>query len=233
MLSEGRTAVPAAGMGAIPAQLAELALKAGATIETGVTVSAVDDADGVQVETETETQQADAVVVATDPPTARALTGIAAIPTEARGCVTQFCSLPASTDLRTGTRLLLNARETGPNHVAPMSAVAPAHAPDRRQLLAATFLGLPAADDESLAEETRAALDAWFPALGFEALEAVHTERIPFAQFAQPPGIHASLPGPTSPGGNVFLSGDYTRWSSIQGALESGRRAADAVRGDG
>jgi hypothetical protein len=29
----------------------------------------------------------------------------------------------------------------------------------------------------------------------------------------------------------VFLAGDYTRWSSIQGALESGARAADAVDG--
>jgi len=232
MLSEGRTAVPAAGMGAIPAQLADRARAAGATIETGMHVTAVDTADGVQVDTETGTREADAVVVATDPLTAKELTGIEAIPTGARGCVTQFYSLPSSTQLRTDKRLLLNARETGPNHVAPMSAVAPEHAPDGRQLLAATYLGVPDADDQALAAETRSALDAWFPAIGFEALEVVHTERVPFAQFAQPPGLHASLPGPMSPVAGVYLAGDYTRWSSIQGALESGRRAANAVQAE-
>lgn len=231
MLSEGRTAVPAAGMGAIPAQLAGRARDAGATIETGVTVSAVrgTDGDGAQVEHEDGMREADAVVVATDPPTARDLTGIEAVPTESRGCVTQFYSLPASTDLRTGSRLLLNALDTGPNHVAPMSTVAPEHAPDGRQLLAATFLDRPDADDEELAAKTRSAFDAWYPAVGFEALEAVHTARVPFAQFDQPPGIHESLPGPSAPDEGVYLAGDYTRWSSIQGALESGRRVTSAL----
>jgi len=31
----------------------------------------------------------------------------------------------------------------------------------------------------------------------------------------------------------VFLAGDYTEWSSIQGALASGRRAAEAALGRG
>ncbi|MEM4782317.1 MAG: FAD-dependent oxidoreductase, partial [Halalkalicoccus sp.] len=30
----------------------------------------------------------------------------------------------------------------------------------------------------------------------------------------------------------VYLAGEYTEWSSIQGALESGRTAADAVLAD-
>ncbi|MFC6737593.1 FAD-dependent oxidoreductase, partial [Halolamina salina] len=59
--------------------------------------------------------------------------------------------------------------------------------------------------------------------------ELLATDRIPFAQFAQPPGAHARLPDADDPAGPVFLAGDYTRWSSIQGALESGTRAADAI----
>jgi predicted NAD/FAD-dependent oxidoreductase len=38
------------------------------------------------------------------------------------------------------------------------------------------------------------------------------------------------LPAVDAPASEVYLAGDYTRWSSIQGARESGREAAMAVR---
>jgi phytoene dehydrogenase-like protein len=74
-------------MGAIPEQLAERARVAGARIEPGATVEAVGEDASVRVGG--ETVAGDAVVVATDPPTARNLTGVGSIPTEGRGCVTQ------------------------------------------------------------------------------------------------------------------------------------------------
>jgi monoamine oxidase len=40
------------------------------------------------------------------------------------------------------------------------------------------------------------------------------------------------LPDVRDPDGRVYLAGDYTRWSSIQGALESGRVAAEAAAAD-
>lgn len=49
MLTEGSTAVPAEGMGAITAQLADRARAAGVTVETGTTVDAVVPGDGVIV----------------------------------------------------------------------------------------------------------------------------------------------------------------------------------------
>ena len=243
-LAEGRIAVPAEGMGAIPAQLATAARRAGARIETGAEVRAVetvgarggdpapatmDDRVGVTVAVGGETVEADAAVVATDPPTARELAGVESIPTEGRGCVTQYVSFPSAIDLGIGRKLLLDAGGAEPNHVAPMSAVAPEYAPAGRQLLAATFLGRPEADDDELASRTRETFSSWFPELDFDALEVVHTERVPFAQFDQPPGVHARLPAPGAPDGPVYLAGDYTRWSSIQGALQSGRRAAATV----
>ena len=245
MLAEGDIAVPAAGMRAIPSQLADAARAAGARIETNAEVTAVApagvvDADGgapgsgrsssdVAVALAGETFEFDAAVVATDPPTARALTGVESIPTDGRGCVTQFYSLPEWIDLDTGRRLLLNAQDAAPNHVAPMSAVAPEYAPAGRQLLAATFLGRPEADDDELFDRSRTALESWYPGERFDDLELIHTEHVPFAQFEQPPGIHTSLPATEAPDGPVYLAGDYTRWSSIQGALESGRLAAEAV----
>ena len=227
MLSQGRTVVPADGMGAIPAQLADCARAAGATIETETPVRSVDpDGDGVTVETDHETVAAEAAIVATDPPTAMELTGVASIPTAARSCVTQHFRLPPSQHLTSGKRLLLNAADDRPNQVAPMSAVAPEYAPDREQLLSATFLGEQAADDETLAEEVRDALASWFPENQFGGLELLATDRIEFAQFDQPPGFRSTLPAVDAPEGEIFLAGDYTRWSSIQGAMQSGREAA-------
>ena len=242
MLGEGEIAVPAAGMGAIPAQLADAARAAGSRIVTGTEVVAVDAPEqeddaappieagsgAVVLDLDGETMAADAAVVATDPPTARSLTGVESIPTAARGCTTQYLSLPDAVELDHGGRLILNARDARPNHVAPMSAVAPEYAPEGRQLLAATFLGESGGDDD-LTDDVRAALGSWFPAADLTDLEHVHTDRIQFAQFEQPPGIHGELPDTDAPAGPVFLAGDYTRWSSIQGALSSGRDAAEAV----
>jgi monoamine oxidase len=87
-------------------------------------------------------------------------------------------------------------------------------------------------DDADLADVTRAALSSWFPEREFGRLEPLATDRIEFAQFDQPPGIHDTLPDVRAPDGGVYLAGDYTQWSAIQGALESGRVAADAVEAD-
>jgi phytoene dehydrogenase-like protein len=234
MLTEGETAVPAAGMGAIPAQLASRAREAGVGIEPDTPAVALErDRGGVVVETPGETVTADAAVVATDPKTARELTGCGGIPTGARSCVTQHFALPGTQELQSGRRLLLNAADDRPNQVAPMSAAAPEYAPEGRQLLGATFLGRQDADDGKLATEVREALASWFPENQFSGLELLATDRITFAQFDQPPGFREDLPAVDAPAGPVYLAGDYTQWSAIQGAMESGREAALAVETDG
>jgi phytoene dehydrogenase-like protein len=268
-LAEGEIVVPAAGMGAITTQLDERARTAGATISLDSAVETVDaNDDGATVSLGNETLSADAVVVATDPRTARDLTGIGGIPTEARGCITQYYSLPTSEHPDTGNRLLLNARNAFPNEVVPLSRVAPTYAPDGRELLSATFLpeartdgefaddrsggrNLDGSDergrdddgdrgddpvfqasDADLADATRRALSAWYPDGRFDRLEAIRTDRLPFAQFAQPPGFRASLPNVDAPEGRAYLAGEYTGWSSINAALDSGRRAAETVLAD-
>ena len=240
MLTEGHIAVPAAGMQAIPEQLADAARNAGACIETDTEVVSLETrgndsnrgfaSGGVTITLESETIDSDAVIVATDPHTARSLTGIESIPTTMRGCVTQYYSFPSSIDFKTHKRLLLNATTAEPNQIAPMSAVAPEYAPPGHQLLSATFLGQPDASETDLVNRTRQALESWYPGLDLTDLLLLDTHRIRFAQFEQPPGIHDRLPDADALGDPVYLAGDYTRWSSIQGALESGRRAATAVR---
>jgi phytoene dehydrogenase-like protein len=230
MLSAGEIFVPARGMQAMPEQLADRAHAAGATIETGHDVTSLDATDGeVTVETAGESITAEGAVVATDPATAADLTGLDDIPTETLGCVTQYFALPTSKAPSMGKRIVLNAADDRPNTVAPLSTVAPEYAPEGMEFYSATFLGTPEEDDEELAAEVRRALASWYPAAGFDALELLRTDRVPLAQFAQPPGFQDSLPDPEAPAGPVVLAGDYTRWSSIQGALESGKVAADRL----
>ena len=252
MLASGRAAVPAGGMGAITTQLSETATAAGVQIETGMDVDSIetggdsietggdstdiggdsiDAGDVVTIAAGGKTVTADAVVVATDPPTARELTAVESIPTEARGCATQYYALDGP-ELDAGRKLLLNAVNGSPNHVVQLSAVAPAYAPAGQVLLCATFLESVGASAEELCRRTRDALSAWYPARSFAHLRPIATDRIPFAQFAQPPGIHDTLPGVRAAAGPVYLAGEYTTWSSIEGALASGRAAARAVTAD-
>jgi phytoene dehydrogenase-like protein len=247
MLAFGEIAVPAHGMGAISEQLADRAREAGVAVHTDETVTNVEsdsddatverdgtgggtDAGEVTVELGRETTTADAAVVATDPRQARELTGVESIPTEARGCVTQYYAFDGP-ELDAGDRLLLNAESDSPNQIAQMSAVAPEYAPGDLNLLSATYLGVPDASDDSLAERTVETLGAWYPERSIE-LETVHTSRVEFAQFEQPPGIYDRLPDVRAPGGNVYLAGEFTEASSLNAAMQSGRKAATAVARD-
>ena len=275
-LSGGSAAVPAAGMGEIPAQLAAAAEASGVTIETGTTIDRVEAGgitspadlgdvtvggagdvpiDGDEAVTSNgagestvagdedvvvagggETVPVDAAIVATDPPTARRLTGISSIPTEGRGCVTQYFALddgvldlPPRLHLNLKAPPTIDADPAGPNQVAPLGAVAPTYAPEGRTILSSTYLGNPTASDEELADRTRRTIAGWYPERSVDGLALLATDRIEFAQFAQPPGIHRTLPAVDAPDGPIFLAGDYTSWSSIQGAMASGRAAARAA----
>jgi phytoene dehydrogenase-like protein len=138
--ARGRTAVPATGMEAIPRHLSDRAREAGVRIETGAEVTRIRaGSDTAVVERGGESIATDAVVVATDPRSARDLTGVASIPTTGVGCTTAHYRLDGP-PLSTGRLLLLNAHDAAPNVVAPLSAVAPAYAPEGETLLSATFL---------------------------------------------------------------------------------------------
>ena len=232
--SEGQTAIPAEGMGAITRQLADRAEAAGAEIVTGEAVTELTQKRRhTVVVTDGDRRAVDAVVVATQPTVAARLTGNDAIPTDGIGCVTQYYRLDGP-PLNTGKRILLNAGETDPNTIVPLSEVAPEYAAGDDQLLNATFLGeeIFETPSDQLAAQTRKTLESWYPERSFESLSRLETDRIPFAQFAQPPGVHESLPEVRDGGRRTYLAGEYTEWSSIQGALKSGRLAAEAVLED-
>jgi phytoene dehydrogenase-like protein len=230
MLTVGRIAVPARGMAAISEQLTESAREAGVELVTDETVTGLDGRAEPEIELGRESASADAVVVATDPKQARELTGVESIPTESRGCVTQYLAFDGP-ELDAGKRLLLNAEDDAPNQIAQLSSVAPEYAPSERNLLSATFLGVPDNPDEDLAAETARTLESWYPERRFD-FEHLHTSRVEFAQFAQPPGVHDRLPDVRAPDGPVYLAGEYTDASSLNAAMMSGRTAAKKVAED-
>jgi len=234
-LSMGQSAIPKNGMGEIATQLKTAATDAGVKIKTENSVTGLEQKRRhVVVETEDDRRKADRVVVATTPKAAFRLTGVDAIPTEARGCVTQYYRFESDTPLGTGKRLLLNAEDGSPNTVVPLSEVAPEYGTEEAELLCATFLGPNAQSlsDSELATKTRRALESWYPERNFNNVETIATDRIPFSQFTQPPGVYETLPDVRSPGKRCYLAGDVTQWSSIQGAMKSGQVAANAVLED-
>lgn len=225
MLIDGSIALPRSGMGAVSGQLAE-----GLEISLQTPVTALHaHAEGVAVETAGKQLEATHVVVATDPPEAARLTGLA-FSFEAVGST--YLYYASETRLDSDPRLLLNARTGYVNNALWLSNVDAGFAPPGQHLLSVTALGAENLDDGALDERVRHELSAWYgePVGDLELLRVV---RIPFAQFAQPAGYAASLLGNDTPLPNVYLASETTSMSSIQGAMESGETAAALILGRG
>jgi hypothetical protein len=106
--------------------------------------------------------------------------------------------------------------------------VAPNYAPKGKSLVSVTIIGNPDLDDYQLETSVRAQLTEWFgpSAKGWRYLR---TYRIPHALPMQVPPVSdpASRPAQIRPG--LFVCGEYQNVASIQWAMVSGRKAAEAV----
>jgi phytoene dehydrogenase-like protein len=226
MLALGDAALPTRGMGAIPEQLAN-GLPPGC-VRLGQKVTEV--GDGGLLLAAGERLRARAVVVATDGPTAAGLLGEADAPASVGACCLYFAADRAPIDEPV---LVLDGDGAGPvNHLCVPSAVAPTYAPAGMALLSATVLdrpGLPRGAD--LEAAVLGQLADWFGSsvVGWRHLA---TYQIPHAQPAQPPGALDPPARPVRVRPGVYVCGDHRDNASIDGALTSGRRAADAVLED-
>lgn len=227
MLATGKTAVPSRGMGEIPRQLAARLPQGAISLNTPVR-ELLREGDRVRgVRTGEGEREADAVVVATEGPEADRIFGAHA----PQGPLGQLCVYySASPGALGGKKIQLNAEEGFLNNAVEISKVAPSYAPAGRALISAVALGADsmALSDEEVYRRGLEDLARWAPESDFSPL-AVY--RIPFAQFSQPPGVHASLPGNRTQTPGLYLAGEYTEDSSINGSMLSGERAASAVMG--
>ena len=220
MLADGAAAVPAAGMGALPAQLAarldtgtsEFGVEAGSVASGSVTLRTAGAPASIP---------ASAVVVATEGPAAARLLGLDAIGSKSVGSV-WFAAEAAPTDTRL---VILDGEGSGPVlNVAVMSNIAPSYAPGGGHVIAAALPGVVEGDLEALA---RRQLRGWWGSQ-VDGWQALATYRIHHGQPAQPAPFSPRKSLSTGVEG-VFVCGDHRDTASIQGALFSGRRCAAAV----
>ena len=226
MFAEGETAVPAQGMEAIPRQIASRLPDD--RIDLEVEVAAV---SGNQVQFDDGTAApASSVVVATDAPAAHDLLGDEAIQTKQRSTTCLYYA--AAESPLNDPILALNGDQDGLlNNIAVMSDVAPSYAPNGETLISAVVVGNPIQDDEALEHTVRRELIDWFglPAGGWTHLR---TYRIGYALPDQTPPSVRHDPGMVRHHDGVYVCGDYLRTASLNGAMATGRMAAEAICAD-
>jgi len=217
--ARGVVALPARGMGAIPQQLAGR-LPPG-TVRLGAEVAAV--VPGAVRLAEGEEVAARAVIVATDAATAAGLLpGLVAAPAT-NGCTTYYhVADTAPTPLAV---LAVDGSRSGPlvNSVVLTNA-APSYASGGRVLISSSAVGTGGPPPE---REVRRHLERLW-GVSTTGWEHVATYHLPHALPAQRPPI-GHLRAPVALGDGRYVCGDHRDSSSIQGALVSGRRAAEAV----
>jgi phytoene dehydrogenase-like protein len=215
----GTPAVPSAGMGAIPRQLASGLPSGTVRLATRVT-----ELSGTSVVTSRGTVTARAVVVAADPTTAARLLPGLDCPVM-RPVTTWYHAVRDDTLTEGRGVLVVDADQEGPlvNSVA-VSNAAPTYAPPPWTLVSSSALGV----DTSSAMERRVRhhLARLYRTTTTE-WELVTVTPVPEALPAMPPPHAFRRPVRLGPG--RYVAGDHRDSSSIQGAMVSGRRAAQAV----
>ena len=215
-LASGDSAVPANGMQAIPDQLAAHlpadAVRLGSPVAE-IATGRVTLGSGEQIDTDT-------VVVAVDGPTAHRLIGTRPVASRPVGCV----YFAADTPPPGGRHVILDGTSAGPAlNVAVLSNVAPTYAPPGQHLIACAT---PADTGDQLDTDVRAQLRGWWgPQV--DGWRHLRTYRIAHGQPDQQPPFSPKRAVVVADG--IFVCGDHRDTASIQGALHSGRRCADAV----
>jgi phytoene dehydrogenase-like protein len=222
-MAEGDVAVPAAGMGAIPEQMARR-LPDG-TVRLGARVASVSPREA-RLDSG-ETIAADAVVVATEGPEAARL---ALLPAPGSRPATCLYFAAERAPVREPI-LVLDGDGTGPvNNLCFPTQAAPGYGPAGATLVSASVVGGAAADagDAALERAVLAQMEGWFgpEVRGWRHLR---TDRIHHAQPEQRPGSLDPIERPVRLESGLFVCGDHRDTASLHGAMLSGRRAAEAV----
>ena len=233
MFASGKATLPAAGMGRIPRQMSlrlnteRIRLQSPvASIQDNTTTATVRLASGEALESK-------AVILATNWQMASHL--IATLPTpsphftapksRATTCLYFAAAKPPVND----PILVLNGTGRGlVNNLCVPSNTAPLYAPDGQSLISVSIIGSPKTDDDMLVSAVRNEMTAWFGA-ETQQWRHLHTYRIEHALPDQTPPALTPSERTTKLSGTLFIAGDHRTTASIQGAMVSGRHAAEAV----
>ncbi len=226
MFATGDIAIPAGGMAAIPRQLADQLPEDSIRLSTTVAQLAgrsVRLTDGTEL-------SADSVVVATESSASARLLGRDDLDTPWTSTTTFYYAADRVPDDR--KLLILRGDERGPIQTAVViSNVAPEYAPQGKSLISVSLSEGESTDDlEALDASIRAQLGNWFG----DDVHAWRRLRIYEVPYALPccslEPVLASVEASSFGGeANVFVCGDHRETPSIQGAMNSGLRVADAI----
>lgn len=215
-LGSGSAGVPARGMYQISEQLRSQLPHDAISLSTKVTAV---NSHSVTLHSGA-TISAKAVVVATDGPTASQLLQLPTVESRSVSCV-YFGAPSAPVNHK---YIMLNGEHSGPAlNVAVMSNVSRHYAPERQHLIAAA---VPQSLDENLEVQVRQQLRSWW---GTKVDDWKHlaSYRIPHGQPDQSPPFAPKQRVRISD--SLYVCGDHRDTASIQGALFSGRRCAEAI----
>jgi phytoene dehydrogenase-like protein len=227
MLAAGDNAIPACGMGAISDHLASK-LPAGmirlsqrvVNVEPG-SVTLIDQGK----------LRAQTIVIATNGVQASKLLGADVIAEPGSSPVSCLYFSADEAPFQNPSIVLngMGAADGPVNNFCVPTNVSKSLAPAGKHLLSASILGShSAADDADLVGAARTQLTRWFGET-VKTWKHLRTYHIQHAQPAQPPGVLQPSQRDVSLGQNLFVCGDHRDQASINGALVSGRRVAEAV----
>ncbi len=219
---KGTPSVPARGMQRIPEQLAR-----GTEVRMDSPVAQVS-ARGVALAGGGEIA-ADAVIVATDPTTAQRL--VPGLRAPAPRSVTTWYYRPDGDPSRLADGeavLTLDGARRGPViNTVVLTHAAPEYAPPGSALVSASALGVRESSSHEVAVRDHL---GWMYGVPTSKWELIASYPIPYALPAMP--VPFDLRRPVRMPSGVYVAGDHRDTSSIQGALVSGRRSAEALLSD-
>jgi phytoene dehydrogenase-like protein len=211
--ARGSQCVPAAGMGAIPAQLAGRLFAGVVRLGSPVTRVAAGSVDGTR---------ARAVVVATDPQTAADL--LPGLERPAMNGVTTHYHLAPEPPVRLPA-IVLDGEAAGPvANTVVLTNAAPSYAPGRHLVSSSVVSG--DAGEPAVRAHLARLYDVdtrdWQHVATYDVRAALPSQAPPMGRLRRPVRLDRGL----------YVAGDARDSASIQGALVSGRRAAQAVLAD-
>lgn len=222
MFSSGETSLPGEGMGAIPSQIASRIPSE--SLRLNSRVESIGDHRVILSNGETLTARV-LVMAGQGPETSRLLGEKKPPGSRSTTCLYFAADEPPFME----PLLVLNGEAEGlVNSMTIPSLVAPAYAPKGQALIAVTILGLPTLGEDQLTAAVRSQLAVWFgPQVS--AWRHLRTYWIRHALPLQIPPIPdpAGPVRPVRPG--LYVCGEYGYPASLQWAMVSGRKAAEAV----
>lgn len=221
MFSLGRAGLPAEGMCALPNELALRLPSNSIRFQTRVIRTS---SEGVVTESG-EVISARRIVVATDAPSAHQLVDEKVA---SQGREVWCFYFVAAEPPPVGRWLVLNGDGRGPiNNLCVPTNIATSYGPGNEHLISVTSLASTIAP-EQLLKDVQQQLVEWF-GNGAESWRMLKSYRIPYALPDQRPYALSPWERPVRLQPYLYLCGDHRDDASINGALKSGRRAAEAI----